>query len=417
MTLHSKKYHCNKLQNIIATVIILMSHLIVFGQQIEFDKVIYDFGQVLYNSETKRYIKFKNIGTDTLKITSFPSTACGCDMATIQDNKMKYAPNEEGVLIYMFDTKVPRKYHNTITIQTNSTLTHSILSVKWEVLADPIEVSNWDNIISGHNSLKNHLNLLSENGCYYTNYHYVMPTFPDLKQQLCDSIRNITVSEFDSIFSNAELFEIIKYSKNYYSRLIGFEAYSQSSYNIDSLLSIFESEYKEIMTKPDYAFPYNHHWELYNRILNIVSPKDKYYQNSNKIDLENYNYLKSISANYSSSVWFTAQSFGIVRNTIDFGNIDLSLYLKETFELRSVIVVKNVTDEILIIAPYHDANTKCDKKSYRIDPKGEVKIEFRSVVKVEQVKQPINRVIKIQNYKTKEEQLFTFKASFMNFGR
>ena len=121
----------------------------VFGQELQFEKALYDLGKVEYGSASERILTFRNSGTDTLFITSFPKTACGCDMAKIQGNKMKYAPNETGSLIYKFDTKGPRRYDNTITIRTNSNPTHSILRVKWEVLPESEEkIPYWKEIIS-----------------------------------------------------------------------------------------------------------------------------------------------------------------------------------------------------------------------------------------------------------------------------
>jgi len=429
MTLSINKYFCNNLQIFFATVIILLLHLSVFGQNIEFEKDTYDFGQVQYNSETKRYIKFKNTGSDTLIITSFPATACGCDMAKIKGDKTKFTPNEDGILIYEFDTKSSRKYNNTITILTNSNPSHTILRVKWEVLSDTVKTEvtersykksdlnqgNLDSIIMNHASLQHHLNFLLENACCRTNYDYVMPGDYDIKGHLCDSVKILAVKDFNNFFNQNDLFEIFSKSENYYIRLISFEAFSQLTYSEDSLVSFFESEYRELMSKPNNSFPFERHWELYNRMLNIVSPIDKHYQNSFKIDLENYTYLRSISANYNYWGWISLApaSFGIVRNSFDFGYIYLNNHKKNTFELRSVIVVKNTTDKILVIAPYYDANTKCDKKSYRIDPKDEAKIEFRSVVNLDKITSPIERKIKIVNYDTKEEQIFTFTANFL----
>jgi hypothetical protein len=236
----------------------------------------------------------------------------------------------------------------------------------------------------------------------------------------CDSIKNVAINEFKNLYTLNELSKIFRKSERYYIRLISFEAFTQTAYNEESLVAFFESESKslKLFTFDLYAIGYKK--QIYERMLKIVSPVDNSYPKSIKLDLESYIYLSSIRNFYGIMFWTyyipASISFAIIHDTIDFGNIDLYIpqYKKSTFELRSKIIVKNITDKTIIIAPYHDSQTRCDKRSYRIPPQGEIEIEFRSIVDLVKNTKPIKRVIKIVNYETKEEQFFTFKADFIN---
>ncbi|MCB9305266.1 MAG: DUF1573 domain-containing protein [Lewinellaceae bacterium] len=114
--------------------VLSMLHLSGFAQNIEFEKDTFDFGKIHYEPGVKQYLKFRNTGADTLRFLAVPKTACGCDVASTKDNKMEYAPGEEGVVVYAFDTRGYGKYRKTITIRTNSTEEYKVLRVKWEII-------------------------------------------------------------------------------------------------------------------------------------------------------------------------------------------------------------------------------------------------------------------------------------------
>ncbi|MCB9356090.1 MAG: DUF1573 domain-containing protein [Lewinellaceae bacterium] len=114
--------------------VLLTLHLNGFSQNIEFEKDTFDFGEIHYDPRVKQYLKFRNTGADTLRFLAVPKTACGCDVASNKDNKMAYAPGEEGVVVYAFDTRGYGKYRKTITIRTNSTEEYKVLRVKWEII-------------------------------------------------------------------------------------------------------------------------------------------------------------------------------------------------------------------------------------------------------------------------------------------
>jgi hypothetical protein len=105
----------------------------VTAQTLTFERDIYDFGKVELHADSEKLLHFRNTGSDTLVFTSFPKTACGCDMAYLSGYKTSYAPNEEGDLVYKFITSYPHVYNNVIRLRTNSEQEETIIRVRWEV--------------------------------------------------------------------------------------------------------------------------------------------------------------------------------------------------------------------------------------------------------------------------------------------
>lgn len=103
-----------------------------------------------------------------------------------------------------------------------------------------------------------------------------------------------------------------------------------------------------------------------------------------------------------------------MNSTLDFGPIDLIDYslVNGEFLLKGKIHVKNLTDKFIVVVPYNDRSTHCDKRYYQIIPNGQIEINYWSFVKEHEMSKPINRNIKILNSVTKEKQVFTFKAEF-----
>ena len=399
-------------QSIIVSFLVF-SQLAAFSQYITFEKNNYDFGQVALNSEPERFLKFKNTGADTLIITAAPTTACGCDMVTLKDKKMIYAPNEEGTLIYKFDTSSPRKYDNKITIQTNGDAAFTAIRVKWEVvLLDSLKY--WELKINNHPSLNAHLDSLAKDYCYMRLGNSLeMPVYNSYDDP-CDSIKNISVEEMGSLFTSNELVEIFKNSENYLTRLISFEALTRTNYSSDSLAQLLETLI--VNTKPKYSE------ELIRHFLDLVSPSKVYpyeikkYSKSTKVDLDDFIYLNYMVNCCPSSEVCVGQGFEVyISSALDFGTINLSNFAKDKFVLHKKILVCNATKETIIIAPYHDKFTKCDKKSYSLSANEAIAIDFKSVVNLKNGNQRIERPIKIVDYQTKKEKTVWIKAYFINY--
>lgn len=390
----------------------IISKSIAISQQITFEKNNYDFGQVALNSEPERFLKFKNTGADTLIITSAPTTACGCDMATLKDKKMIYAPSEEGTLIYKFDTKSPRKYDNIITIQTNGDAAFTAIRVKWEVLSDSLK--DWERKINNHPTLNAHLDSLAKVYCYMRLGNSLEMPVINIYDGPCDSIKNVSVEEMGSLFISNELVEIFKNSKNYLTRLISFEALTRTNYSADSLEILLET----LIVNSEQKYSE----ELIRHFLDLVSPSKnspleiKKYSISTKIDLDDFIYL-SYMVNCCPSVEVcVGQGFEVyISSALDFGTINLSNFHKDKFVLHKKILVCNATKETIIIAPYHDKFTTCDKKSYSLSANQTIAIDFKSVVDLKEGNQRIERPIKIVDYQTKKEKTVWIKAYFINY--
>jgi hypothetical protein len=398
-------------QTLFAIVIILSIQFDSYGQNMEFEQSLYDFGQVQINSNQVHELKFKNTGEETLIIKSEPKTASSADVARIKGGKMKYAPNEEGVIIYQFSTKSPKFYHNNITIQSETSV--GIIRVEWEVLPDSIHPQSWQEKIEAHPALKENIATFYEYERSQYNYRMPDPINDHLEQLRFDSIQNLCVEEMGKLFSPEELLNVFTFSEDIGIKLISFEAISRTNYNTESIVDLLANYY---MNKCNiYTDLFNNHSGVYGSCLKMISPYDKTYTKSTKLDLESYVFLEFLNSFYELYiVIYNKDSFG-VRDTLDFRTIDLSNYKKETFELHGKIPVVNISEKTIIIAPYYDSKTTCDKRSYNLNGKGGINIDFRSVVKLKEGEQTIKRALRIVDYKTKEEKTVWIKAKFINY--
>jgi hypothetical protein len=395
----------------------------------EFEQSLYDFGRVKLNTSQQHEIRFKNSGEDTLIILSEPKTASSADVARMKVGKMKYAPNEEGIVIYKFDTKSPKIFNNNITIQTNSTIASAqIVRVHWEVLSDSDKLPYWEEKINAHPRLNNHLDSLAKDNCYMrSGFSLEMPVINGYDGP-CDSIRIIAVEELGGLFNSKELVDIFTETENYLTKLISFEALTRTSFKADSLAQLLDSFV--------HNYGYKYEYELKRHFLDIISPIEKApifnerYIKSTKLDLDDYYYLQDLFRTYYNPdpgntykrdwtyalVWGgTKDSFHVLGDTIDFGTIDLRNFTKKEFVLRKNLRVYSTSDKLIIIAPYTDANTTCDKRSYRLDSEGEIVIDFRCVVELKKINQSVLRCIKLVDYQTKKEKLVWIKAYFINY--
>ena len=70
------------------------------GPKIKLAETSYEFGTAAQNSQVKHVFKFKNIGTDTLKITQV-KTSCGC---TAAESSKIIPPQKDGQVEVTFST-------------------------------------------------------------------------------------------------------------------------------------------------------------------------------------------------------------------------------------------------------------------------------------------------------------------------
>ncbi len=70
------------------------------GPKIQFKETSYDFGTAAQNTEVKHVFKFKNVGTDTLRIIQV-KTSCGC---TAAESSKIIPPKKDGQIEVTYNT-------------------------------------------------------------------------------------------------------------------------------------------------------------------------------------------------------------------------------------------------------------------------------------------------------------------------
>ncbi len=104
------------------------------GPKIQLVENNYDFGTVLQGPAVKHIFKFKNAGTDTLRIEQV-KTSCGC---TAAESSKIIAPQDEGQIAVTFNTanqmgKVSKTvfiYSNDVEAKQRSLTIHGVVETK-----------------------------------------------------------------------------------------------------------------------------------------------------------------------------------------------------------------------------------------------------------------------------------------------
>ena len=100
------------------------------GPEIEFEKVVHDYGDVPYNGDGKCEFRFTNTGNEPLLVLK-PKSSCGCTVSTWPQDPIlpgKYRTNRGG----NFDKKV--------TVTSNAVQNPTVvLRIKGRVLDQPTE--------------------------------------------------------------------------------------------------------------------------------------------------------------------------------------------------------------------------------------------------------------------------------------
>lgn len=104
------------------------------GPKIQFAETSYDFGTAAQNTAVKHLFKFKNVGTDTLKITQV-KTSCGC---TAAESSKIIAPQKDGQIEVTYNTganmgkvsKTVYVFSNDVEAPQRSVSIHGIVEAK-----------------------------------------------------------------------------------------------------------------------------------------------------------------------------------------------------------------------------------------------------------------------------------------------
>ncbi len=104
------------------------------GPKIKLTEMSYDFGTAVQGSQVKHIFKFKNVGTDTLKIAQV-KTSCGC---TAAESSKIIPPQKDGQIEVTYNTgtqlgKVSKTvyiYSNDVEAPQRSVLLQGIVATK-----------------------------------------------------------------------------------------------------------------------------------------------------------------------------------------------------------------------------------------------------------------------------------------------
>ncbi len=107
------------------------------GPEIEFDKLVHDYGQIPYNGNGECVFTFTNTGNEPL-IVQKPKSSCGCTVPTWP--KEPILPGESDVIKVTYKTTRVGAINKSITVtsnaKTNSTV---VLRIKGRVMEQPTE--------------------------------------------------------------------------------------------------------------------------------------------------------------------------------------------------------------------------------------------------------------------------------------
>ncbi|MBO7082623.1 MAG: DUF1573 domain-containing protein [Bacteroidales bacterium] len=108
------------------------------GPEIEFEKLVHDYGEVPYNGNGECEFRFTNTGNEPL-ILQKPKSSCGCTVPTWP--KEPILPGESEVIKVTYKTTKVGAINKTITVTSNAKVNASVvLRIKGTVLPQPTEM-------------------------------------------------------------------------------------------------------------------------------------------------------------------------------------------------------------------------------------------------------------------------------------
>ena len=107
------------------------------GPEIEFEKLVHDYGEVPYNGNGECEFRFTNTGNEPL-ILQKPKSSCGCTVPTWP--KEPILPGESEVIKVTYRTTKVGTINKTITVTSNAKVNSTVvLRIKGTVLEQPVE--------------------------------------------------------------------------------------------------------------------------------------------------------------------------------------------------------------------------------------------------------------------------------------
>ena len=109
------------------------------GPEIEFEKLVHDYGDVPYNGNGECEFKFTNTGNEPLIIQK-PKSSCGCTIPSWP--KEPILPGESDVIKVTYRTNRVGAINKSVTVTSNAKTNGTVvLRIKGRVLEQPTENS------------------------------------------------------------------------------------------------------------------------------------------------------------------------------------------------------------------------------------------------------------------------------------
>ena len=117
------------------------------GPEIEFEKVVHDYGDVPYNGNGECEFRFTNTGTEPLLVQK-PKSSCGCTIPSWPNEPI--LPGESDVIKVTYRTNRAGNINKTVTVTSNAVKNSTVvLRIKGRVLEQPTEVLPANNNVEG----------------------------------------------------------------------------------------------------------------------------------------------------------------------------------------------------------------------------------------------------------------------------
>ena len=108
------------------------------GPEIEFEKLVHDYGDVPYNGNGECEFRFTNTGTEPLLVQK-PKSSCGCTIPSWPNEPI--LPGESEVIKVTYRTNRAGNINKTVTVTSNAVKNSTVvLRIKGRVLDQPTEV-------------------------------------------------------------------------------------------------------------------------------------------------------------------------------------------------------------------------------------------------------------------------------------
>ena len=107
------------------------------GPEIEFEKLVHDYGDVPFNGNGECEFRFTNTGTEPLLVQK-PKSSCGCTIPSWPNEPI--LPGESDVIKVTYRTNRAGNINKTVTVTSNAVKNSTVvLRIKGRVLDQPTE--------------------------------------------------------------------------------------------------------------------------------------------------------------------------------------------------------------------------------------------------------------------------------------